>query len=111
MIVNQTRDTTIASKVETARDPSQRMKGLLGRSSLPQGEALIITQCQSIHMFFMEFPIDAIFCDRNNKVVGLCRDIKPFHLSPIFFKANYVIELPVGTITASHTQLGDQIKL
>ena len=111
MITNITRSTTIASRVEIAQNPLQRMKGLLGASDFPQGEALVITQCQSIHMFFMQFPIDVIFCDRQDKVVGLCADIKPFCLSPLFFKASYAIELPQGSIAASGTQIGDQIQL
>ena len=86
------------------------MKGLLGRGEFPTGEALIITQCQSIHMFFMKFPIDVIFCDDENRVVGLCQEIKPFCLSPIFFKACCAIELPSGMIAASKTQIGDYIK-
>jgi len=87
------------------------MKGLLGGKDFPPGRALVITHCQSIHMFFMQFPIDVIFCDRQNKVVGLCLNIKPFCLSPIFFKASYAIELPVGSIAASKTQPGDQLDL
>jgi hypothetical protein len=111
MISNLTRKSVIASRVEIAKNSGQRMKGLLGRRDFSQGEALIITHCQSIHMFFMNFPIDVIFCDHQNKVVGLCEDIKPFCLSPIFFKASYAIELPVGSISASKTQVGDQIDL
>jgi uncharacterized membrane protein (UPF0127 family) len=107
MINNLTRNTVIASHIEIAQNPWARMKGLLGKRDLPSGEALVITHCQSIHMFFMKFPIDVIFCDRQDKVVGLCERIKPFCLSPIFFKASYAVELPSGTIAASKTQIGD----
>ena len=109
MISNLTRKTVIASHVEIAQNPLQRMRGLLGSNDFPQGRALIITHCQSIHMFFMKFPIDVIFCDKQNKVVGRCMGINPFCLSPIFFKASYAIELPAGSIAASKTQIGDQI--
>ena len=109
MIVNLTRKTTIASLVKIAQTSSQRMKGLFGVSHFPTGEALVITHCQSIHMFFMKIPLDVIFCDRQHKVVGLCVGIKPFCLSPIFFKASYAIELPIGSIAASQTQIGDQL--
>ena len=111
MIVNLTRNTTIASNVKIAQDTLSRMKGLLGTKEFPSGEALVITHCQSIHMFFMNFPIDVIFCDKQNKVVGLCNDIKPFALSPIFFKASYSIELPAGTVATTQTQAGDQVQL
>jgi uncharacterized membrane protein (UPF0127 family) len=110
MITNLTRNTVIASHVTAASGPWARMKGLLGTKKLPSGEALIITPCQSIHMFFMKFPIDVIFCDRQDRAVGLCERIKPFCLSPVFFKASYAVELPPGTIAASHTQLGDQLE-
>jgi hypothetical protein len=111
MITNLTRNTTIASHAETAQNPWARMKGLIGVRVLSPGEALIITHCQSIHMFFMKFPIDVIFCDRRHKVTGLCERLNPFYLSPVFFKASYAIELPSGTIAASKTQIGDQVQL
>jgi uncharacterized membrane protein (UPF0127 family) len=111
MITNLTRNVVIASRVEIAKDPWARMKGLLGRRNFSQGEALVITRCRSIHMFFMKFPLDVIFCDGQDKVVGLCAEIKPFCLSPIFFKASYAIELPIGSIPASKTQIGDQVQL
>jgi uncharacterized membrane protein (UPF0127 family) len=111
MIKNLTRDTRISSHTQITRNSWQRMKGLLGRDALPSGEALVITHCQSIHMLFMKFPIDVIFCDDRNKVVGLCRDIKPYGFSPVFFKASYAIEVPAGSIASSGTQLGDQVQL
>jgi uncharacterized protein len=109
MITNLTRNTTLASCIKIAQNPWARMKGLLGRRDFPKNEALVITHCQSIHMFFMKFSIDVIFCDRRNKVIGLCERLKPFCLSPVFFKASYAIELPSGTIAASKTQIGDHI--
>jgi hypothetical protein len=111
MITNLTRNTVIASHVKTAKDPWDRMKGLLGAKDFAQNNALIITCCRSVHMFFMKFPIDVIFCDHHHKVVGLCEGLKPFRLSPVFFKASYAIELPQGSIAASKTQIDDQIQL
>jgi uncharacterized membrane protein (UPF0127 family) len=111
MITNLTRKSTIASQVTVTRNPWQRMKGLLGVKDFPTGQALVITSCRSIHMFFMAFPIDVVFCDGAHKVVGLCRDIQPFSFSPVFFNASYAIELPAGSIAASKTQIGDEIKI
>ncbi|MCA9398623.1 MAG: DUF192 domain-containing protein, partial [Candidatus Omnitrophica bacterium] len=65
----------------------------------------------SIHMFFMRFAIDAVFVDKNDHVVGLVENIKPWRLSPIFFKASYVIELPAGTIQETGTSKNDKIKI
>ena len=86
-----------------------RMVGLLRHKELPQGKALIITHCNSIHMMFMRFAIDVVFVDRNNMVVGLVRGIRPFRLSPIFFRAVAAIELSEGGIDRSRTCQGDEI--
>jgi uncharacterized membrane protein (UPF0127 family) len=58
----------------------QRAKGLIGRSSLPRGEGLLIERCNAIHTFFMKFPIDAVFLDRHGRVVRIVRAIRPWRL-------------------------------
>lgn len=110
-IRNATKNTVIAGQARVADTFLSRMVGLLNRRSLSPDEALIITRCQSIHMFFMRFAIDAIFVDRSNQVVGLVKGIKPFRLSPIFFKSSFVIELPQGSIVQSETSVGDKIEM
>lgn len=87
------------------------MVGLLNCKSLPEGEALIITKCNSIHMFFMRFAIDAVFVSKDNIVVGLVQNIKPFQLSRIYFKSSYVVELQSNTIPRVGVSLGDQIEI
>ena len=110
-IVNTTKGTVIAQKGAIADTFSSRMIGLLNRRSLLPDEALVITRCKSIHMLFMRFPIDAIFVDKNNFVVGLIERIRPFRFSRIFFKASQVIEIPPGSIVQSRTALGDKIDI
>ncbi len=112
MIVrNLTKKTTISSDASLADSPFARMRGLLGQSVLSKGQGLVITQCNSIHMFFMKFPIDAVFIDRKGIVVGLVKNIQPFCLSPIFWSADKVVELPVGTIDATKTCIGDTYQI
>ena len=109
-IINTTKNTVIAQDVRKADTFFSRMIGLLNKTSLLKGEALIITHCQSIHMFFMRFAIDAIFINKDDCVVGLVKNIKPFQLSPIFFRSSYVIEVPVGVIAQTATTVGDHIQ-
>ena len=110
-IINFTRQTSLATHTEIADTPLKRLRGLLGRKALPVNHALVIRPCQSIHMFFMRFAIDVIFLDKNQHVIGLCAHIKPFQLSPIFWKSSCAIELSVGTIDKTHTQIGDRINI
>lgn len=109
LIQNLSRQTILASQARLADTPLSRLKGLLGRAALHPSEGLIITHCRSIHMFFMQFAIDVVFADRGRRVVGLVSNIRPFGLSPYFFRAFYAIELPAGTISKTATQKGDQL--
>lgn len=84
-----------------------RLVGLLNREQIAEDEALVITQCRSIHMFFMRFAIDVIFLDRQKRVVGLVKGIRPFWMSPYFLKAFYAVEGAPGMIAGSGTQVGD----
>jgi uncharacterized protein len=108
-ILNKTRDTNLASQAELSDTVFSRLKGLLGRTVLPEGHALIITDCRSIHMLFMRFAIDVVFADREYRVVGLVENIMPFRISPYFWKAYYAIELPTGTIRMARIEKGDQL--
>jgi uncharacterized membrane protein (UPF0127 family) len=67
-------------RAKVARTFFQRAKGLIGTRYLERGEGLLILRCNSIHTFFMSFPIDAVFLDRNDKVVKIVRNIRPWRL-------------------------------
>ena len=110
-IINQSKDTVIAENAIIADTLLTRMRGILGKKSFAPGSGLIITRCNSIHMFFMRFPIDVLFLDSSNKVVLALPQIKPWRISPICWKAKFVIELPAGTIPSSNTEISDQINI
>jgi uncharacterized protein len=109
-ILNHTQNTVLAGHAAVADTFVSRMRGLLGRESLPEGEALVITRCNSIHMFFMRFSIDVVFIDKNDRVVGLLKKIPPLALSPVYWRASKAIELPAGTITKTKTRLHDKLR-
>ena len=62
----------------------------------------------SIHMFFMRFAIDAVFCDKDLRVVGVERDLKPWRTAGRK-GAKVVIELPAGG--ADRVDPGDRLFL
>ena len=67
-------------KAKVAKTLFARMKGLIGTKCLRPGEGMLILKCNSIHTFFMSFPIDATFLDRNGNVVKVVRNIRPWRL-------------------------------
>jgi uncharacterized membrane protein (UPF0127 family) len=71
------------------------MKGLLGRRELPPGEGLLIRRASSIHMFFMRFPIDAVFVDKELVVRKIAADVKPWRIAHAR-GARSVLELAAG---------------
>ncbi len=101
----------IASSVIEADTIFKRMKGLLGRDSLPPGEALWLRPCKSVHTIGMKFPIDILFIARDNRVVGMEESIPPNRFSAFVFKAAGVLELPAGAISESGTKVGDMLEI
>lgn len=101
----------MAEEVKTANSFFSRLKGLLSIKNFPARSALVLKPCDSIHTFFMRFPIDVFFADKENKIIKIYRVLKPWRISGIFLKSQLCVELPAGSIDASRTQEGDQIKI
>lgn len=109
-LINKTNGQILAEKLEIANTPFKRMKGLLGREELSQGEGLHITPCNNIHSFFMKFEFDAIFIDRKHIIRHLIESMPPGKISKLCFSAYSVIELPAGTIQMSNSKIGDKVE-
>ncbi|MBP5296859.1 MAG: DUF192 domain-containing protein [Bacteriovoracaceae bacterium] len=88
----------IARRVEIADNFFSRGKGLLGRSFLAPQTGLLIRPCNSIHTFFMQFPIDVIFLDGQGQVIKIQRNLAPWRLVWPSWRATQVLELPAQTI-------------
>jgi uncharacterized protein len=106
---NVTRATVIAEHATVADNFFTRFAGLLWSPPLRQGEGLLITPCNQIHMIGMKFAIDVIFFDKSWRVVSTLLNFAPGRISPSVRQAYCCLELPVGAIEASGTQVGDQI--
>lgn len=110
-IINRSRNAVLADQARIADTFFSRLVGLLNCSGLDAGEALVISPSNSIHSFFMRFTFDALFLDRNKRVIALIPGFKPFRVSQIYFSAVTTIELPEGIIQSSKTQIKDEIAI
>jgi len=108
VIVNETRETVVCERAELANTPWTRFRGLLGRSTLPEGDGMLILPAPSIHSAFMRFEFDAVFLDRDMKVVRLAEQI-PRWRARSARRAKSVLELAAGQIAARGVQVGDQL--
>jgi uncharacterized membrane protein (UPF0127 family) len=108
-VTNQTRNALLADRCGLAKSFWARGRGLLGRDGLAQGEGLVIYPEWSVHSFFMRFPIDVVFVDRADRVLGVCAAMAPNRPYAGAWGARYVIELPAGVLAATGTAVGDQL--
>ena len=108
-VLNITRGTVLAMRLEVAHTGPSRRKGLLGREGLESGEGLWIAPCESVHTFFMKFPIDLVYLDRKHTVKKVRSSVGPWRLSGCL-TARSVVELPAGTIRATRTEPGDTVE-
>lgn len=108
--LNRTRGTVLAARLEVAASGKSRRKGLLGRAELAAGDGLWILPCESVHTFFMQFPIDLVYLDRKNKIRKLRSEVGPWRMSACL-SAHSVIELPAGTIRATRAERGDMVEI
>ncbi|GAC1340231.1 MAG: DUF192 domain-containing protein [Myxococcales bacterium] len=108
---NRTRGAVLATRVDEARTVLARLRGLLGRRALAEGEALLLAPCSSVHTFFMGFPIDVLFLDREGRAVGAIGSLKPWRATRIYGAAACAVELPAGALARSRTREGDAFEL
>jgi len=61
----------------------------------------------SLHMWFVFFPIDVLFLNKNKKIIEIKKDFRPFRFYTTKKKARYAIELPKGH--KYKLKLGDRV--
>jgi hypothetical protein len=108
---NDTRGTIIASDVIMADNVWTRLRGLLGRPPLREGQALAIKPSRGIHTWFMGYPIDVLYVDKDGQVVRVIEAIAPWRFAPIDLRSHVIIELPPGAIARTRTEVSDRISL
>ncbi len=108
-VLNETQGTVLAEQGRVADHLWSRFWGLMGRRSLPEGEALLIIPCSSVHTAFMRFPIDVVFLDVEDRVVKVVSELKPFRIAMGMKGARRVLELPAGTAGRARLEQGDRL--
>jgi len=62
-----------------------------------------------IDMFFVFYPIDLVFLDKDKKVVELKPNLRPFNIYSPKKKTKYILELKKGTIREGKIKVKDKI--
>lgn len=109
VLFNRTQNLTLTTELVIADSLVARTKGLLGKTKLNDKEILWIHSCNSIHTFFMKFPIDCVFLDKKLSVCAIRSHISPWRVVLPIFKAKSVLEMNAGMAQKLNIQIGDQL--
>ena len=85
-----------------------RMRGLLGRRVMPSGEGILLRPASSVHTAFMRFAIDAVFLDRDLRVLKIAENLRPWRAAARP-RSHAVLELPAGESGRCGLSPGDQL--
>lgn len=110
VVDNVTRGRVVGDRVRVARTLRDRTVGLLGTQELRAGEGLWIERAPSIHMFFMKYPIDAVFLDAHRRVTKVVPNLKPWRVVWWARGAKDCLELPAGAAALADIRVGDELR-
>jgi hypothetical protein len=109
-IGHATRGTAVCERCLVADRPWTRLRGLLGRRALSAGEGILIQPTWSIHTWFMRFPIDAVFLDRDMRVLDVRAGLPAWRIAARR-GAHAVLELAAGEAAARGVAEGDRLEI
>ena len=100
--------TIVCERCLLAETALTRMKGLLGRRELPGGEGILLKPASSVHMAFMRFAIDAVFLDKEMRVLKIAADLKPWRAAGARGSKS-VLEIAAGEAARRGLSVGDRL--
>lgn len=99
----------VASKVAVADSFGDRLRGLLARPPIRQGQGLLLLECGSVHTIGMGYPIDVAFLDPDGRIVRCIPRMGPWRVGRGGTEAVHALELPAGRLGETGTRPGDRL--
>lgn len=112
-VVQRATGAVVVERARWCESPWCRLRGLQLRRHLPVGEGLLLVHPTdsvartAIHMFFVFFPIAAVWVESGGRVVGarIARPWRPYYAAPS--PARYVLESSPDTL--ERVRIGDML--
>jgi uncharacterized membrane protein (UPF0127 family) len=98
----------ICERVIVADRMLRRLRGLLGHRSIDPGNGIVLRPAFSIHTAFMRFPIDVVFLDGDQIVMGMAENLRPWKTAT-YRGARDVVELAAGECQRRGLRVGDRV--
>jgi uncharacterized protein len=110
LVVVEGHERAVCERCIVADTPFARLKGLLGKSELASGEGLLVYPTFAVHTWFMRFPIDAVFLDRDLRVLRVANNLKPWRAAARR-GAKAVLELSAGECRRRGIEAGNTLRV
>ncbi len=111
--MNSRNNKVVVEALEVATSLVDRMVGLISKKEFHVGQGMLITRSgNSIHTFFMKFPIDVAFINKTGEVKHLRENIVPWRMvfAPLV-KETDCLELPAGVLKQCDVHIGDMLRV
>lgn len=76
----------------------------------PHVDGFMFEPGNSIHTFWCFFPLDLVFLSKENKVVKVIRNMKPWRMTKPYRGVARILEVPAGKVPSSVTE-GDTLEV
>lgn len=96
-------------KVKLAGSFGAKLRGLMFYREMPAIDGLLLYPCNTVHLFWMRFPLDLIYLSRE-RVVLFIETKSPNQLGSYLKNAYYVLETEAGTGASKNIRVGDRIR-
>ncbi len=110
-LINLTNGIVIAEKTIPAYSFFKRLKGLMFTSSFPEGYAVHIQPCRSIHTYFMKYEIDVLYLNNDMEIIAAESYVRPGTVGKHHKGTTSVIEIPAGTIHKTKIKPGQVVQI
>jgi protein-S-isoprenylcysteine O-methyltransferase Ste14/uncharacterized membrane protein (UPF0127 family) len=110
-LLNATQGIPCPYRVYLANSVYARMIGLLGTDGSDPAMALWFVPCSSIHTFGMNYPIDALYLDAQERVVRILQHVKPNQVFMPVKEVKSVLELPAGGAGRCGFRVNDRLEV
>ena len=109
-IVNSRTKSVIVERALVAKSLLARLKGLMFKANMDKNEALIFYNAPYIHTWFMLFPIDIVYLNKDNMITKIYNSLNPWRLA-CCLGSTTTLELAGGTASQAALRLGDTLEL
>ena len=113
MIINLSKGTVLAKEYKRCTSLFSKGIGLMFTPQKQQKPLLFEFSKEKLvqlHMLFVFYPIDVIYLNQKREIVEVKQSLKPFSYYSPKHRAQFVLELPQGSIQRTESTVGDKVE-